>query len=760
MSISSEIDRINTNVANTYSALEGAGADMPAQQNTDNLPETVLTIKAVRYDAQTLTDAQKAQARENIGAIDKSKLPIITRVFSAYDRFADSIARMEVNPTVPLDIKTYDGSNKPTHPCALYIPEGWNGHKYWLAYTPFPNNDNAYENPCLAYSDDGVNFSSDGLTNPVENTPMENGVKVGFNSDVHIVLVNGVMECWWRTCQQKGTRPGYEIIYRKKSTDGVNWTEKEELYAVEHAGFAKCLSPVVIYKDGKYLIWYNWLLSKIVYCESEDGTNWQEIRRLDFDQNLYPDYKIWHHDIKYTEGIGYEFVASYRLEANADSNLYVFYAQSDDNIAYTTPTLILTVGKEGNFDATELYRPSIIREPSGVKVYYGCRNGHGNWRIGLIEAPHPFLFNAIMQNQSRFADMQTRLTELEEAESDSGTSTRLTALEGTVTELESKVSSLEETVEELKNAVSTVPCTGITLNTNALTINSAETQYLTATLTPADTTQRVKWSVSPSGIVTVGVDGAVSLVDGVESGECVITATCGNVSATCAVTVFIAPDNILEDVAMTTGYLDPNTGEVTANTSNKLTNFINVTHLRGTELLIYGRNAGTTNNNVTVCCFDENKNYLSGIGSINDTKRCVCVTVPDTATYMRVMTFGATSINIYTSTAVHPSELADKQSGHYFNTTNGTLTAGAAYECYKIPMTADVGFMFASYVESCVLFDTSGAYSSNIYVNTKNTSAFTGFSNLIDGYAGLTIRTANSAKCEVKMPTLCIGRTQ
>ena len=69
MSISSEIDRINANVANTYSALEGAGADMPAQQNTDNLPETVLTIKAVRYDAQNLTEAQKAQARANIEAV-------------------------------------------------------------------------------------------------------------------------------------------------------------------------------------------------------------------------------------------------------------------------------------------------------------------------------------------------------------------------------------------------------------------------------------------------------------------------------------------------------------------------------------------------------------------------------------------------------------------------------------------------------------------------------------------------------------------
>lgn len=48
MSISSEIDRINANVASAYSALEGVGADMPDQRNTDNLPWTVSTIKAVR----------------------------------------------------------------------------------------------------------------------------------------------------------------------------------------------------------------------------------------------------------------------------------------------------------------------------------------------------------------------------------------------------------------------------------------------------------------------------------------------------------------------------------------------------------------------------------------------------------------------------------------------------------------------------------------------------------------------------------------
>lgn len=39
-----EVDRINGNVASTYTALSEMGATMPAQQNSDNLPETVRTV--------------------------------------------------------------------------------------------------------------------------------------------------------------------------------------------------------------------------------------------------------------------------------------------------------------------------------------------------------------------------------------------------------------------------------------------------------------------------------------------------------------------------------------------------------------------------------------------------------------------------------------------------------------------------------------------------------------------------------------------
>jgi hypothetical protein len=66
MSIQSEAERIKANVAATYAAAAELGAEMPDAQNSDDLAKTVADAKAVLYKPQTLTDAQKTQARTNI----------------------------------------------------------------------------------------------------------------------------------------------------------------------------------------------------------------------------------------------------------------------------------------------------------------------------------------------------------------------------------------------------------------------------------------------------------------------------------------------------------------------------------------------------------------------------------------------------------------------------------------------------------------------------------------------------------------------
>ena len=82
----------------------------------------------------------------------------------------------------------------------------------------------------------------------------------------------------------------------------------------------------------------------------------------------------------------------------------------------------------------------------------------------------------------------------------------------------------------------TVPCESIALDQTALTLNTLDSQILTATVTPADTTDAVEWASSDETVATVE-DGLVT-VRGL--GTVTITATCGEQSATCAISV----DNI------------------------------------------------------------------------------------------------------------------------------------------------------------------------------------------------------------------------
>ncbi len=88
----------------------------------------------------------------------------------------------------------------------------------------------------------------------------------------------------------------------------------------------------------------------------------------------------------------------------------------------------------------------------------------------------------------------------------------------------------------INSLVEPIPCTNIALNQSTLTFTSMNTQTLLATLTPSNTTDAVIWSVSPSGICTIN-NGVVTPIS---NGSCVITATCGEQTVTCNVTVSIA----------------------------------------------------------------------------------------------------------------------------------------------------------------------------------------------------------------------------
>ena len=110
--------------------------------------------------------------------------------------------------------------------------------------------------------------------------------------------------------------------------------------------------------------------------------------------------------------------------------------------------------------------------------------------------------------------------------------------------------SMQATLESLKaewdNETATVPVASVSLNKNALTLTEGDSETLTATVSPDNATSKtVSWSVSPAGFATV----SGGVVKAVKAGSCVVTASCGGKSASCAVTVKAKASGETEDVA-------------------------------------------------------------------------------------------------------------------------------------------------------------------------------------------------------------------
>lgn len=76
---------------------------------------------------------------------------------------------------------------------------------------------------------------------------------------------------------------------------------------------------------------------------------------------------------------------------------------------------------------------------------------------------------------------------------------------------------------------------GLTISEESLTITEGETATLLATIEPAETTDKtIVWSSSNEAVATVDATGVVTAI---AAGNAIISATCGEVSASCAVVV-------------------------------------------------------------------------------------------------------------------------------------------------------------------------------------------------------------------------------
>lgn len=293
----------------------------------------------------------------------------------------NSLASIEsANATDDINLVNYLGNKQNIHPKVLYFPNKWNGFKYWMAYTPYPNGNTLHENPCIAVSDDKFNWTvPTGLTNPLDFAPPH-----GYNSDTHLVYRGDLnsLEIWWREVDLDNS---VKRIFRRTSTNGVDWTPEELVFnlTVYHDDM---LSPCVIFEEGKYKIWFVTVHGnkRIDYIESV-GANidaW-EPRQTIMTHEEWGGLSPWHMDVMKTD-IGLEMIVTAHDYAGTNNTSDLYYVLVKPNGEKTKPRLILQRSKNPSaIDHQGIYRSAIHKEDGKYFIFYSSISKEGTRHMSL-----------------------------------------------------------------------------------------------------------------------------------------------------------------------------------------------------------------------------------------------------------------------------------------------------------------------------------------------------------------------------------------
>jgi len=270
-------------------------------------------------------------------------------------------------------VPSYDGSNQNTHPCVIYSEEKLHGYHYWMAYTPWPNNQNKYENPSLAVSNDGINFFVPSeIKNPISG---ETGDKYSYYSDPYLFYDEDHFELWYRYNPYiyKGTvgTEANNLILRKTSLDGINWSTHDVILNKEDNQAYMSIS--VVHENGKYKIWYVNYNSFMYYRESKDLKKWSVpvlVQFEDFDKT------IWHAEVKKIND-SYELLLFHN---SGKGNLYHSYSKDGIHFKNTKEIDTSYLPKDGK---NRIYKSSFVYQNGKVNLYipYNFWDKSSEWFI-------------------------------------------------------------------------------------------------------------------------------------------------------------------------------------------------------------------------------------------------------------------------------------------------------------------------------------------------------------------------------------------
>lgn len=293
----------------------------------------------------------------------------------------------------PLVIKyTKNVKSFPWHPSIVYVEEGWNGHKWWMAESPLPPMDmepyrDRWELPCIHYSDDGVYWNTIS-NNPIDDIDEEMILAHNYLSDPHLVMRDSILECWYRLSllNNRTIENNKTILLKKISVDGVNWSERIVVADLRNENDkqkwgSQIISQSLIWADNHYMCWYvdrsGYLNGrKIRYISSMDSVNWEESKECVL---CGPLIDPWHIDVQKINGY-YQMIIY-------DLNELTWWESKDGlNFSFVSWVLCPTRKFPYTFYADGLYRACIVyvKKMNTYHVFFSGKLGKHSY-IGLLK---------------------------------------------------------------------------------------------------------------------------------------------------------------------------------------------------------------------------------------------------------------------------------------------------------------------------------------------------------------------------------------
>lgn len=154
-------------------------------------------------------------------------------------------------------IPTPDGSGATIHPSVVDMGTPFNGYRWWMANTPYPNQSEPLENPCIYGSNDRINWEVPaGLTNPIDPWPSEGlfPPQRRYNSDTVLAWDpdQGRFVCYYREFHDDGG--GYTAIRARWSANGVAWSDELTMLETTWASGFSAVPSVVRRGPGDWVL--------------------------------------------------------------------------------------------------------------------------------------------------------------------------------------------------------------------------------------------------------------------------------------------------------------------------------------------------------------------------------------------------------------------------------------------------------------------------------------------------------------------------